>query len=58
MSEYIDRNQFYNIEKLMDTDIIRESKTASWLMDQFLHGLKAHPTADVAPVVRGRWIST
>lgn len=52
MAEYIERNEFYNIEKLLDTDVVRKSKTASWLMEQFLHDIQAHPAADVAPVVR------
>lgn len=54
MAEYIERNEFYNIEKLLDTDVVRKSKTASWLMEQFLHDIQEHPAADVAPVVRCR----
>lgn len=54
MAEYIERNEFYNIEKLLDTDVVRKSKTASWLMEQFLHDIQAHPAADVVPVVRCR----
>lgn len=56
MAECIDRQEFYNTEKLLDTDVVRKSKTASWLMDQFLHDIKAHPAADVEPVVHAKWI--
>ena len=52
MAEYIEKEEFFNVEKLLDTDIVRRSKTASWLMDQLLHDIKASPAADVAPVVR------
>lgn len=55
MDEYIEREELYNVEKLLDTDIVRRSKTASWLMDQLLHDIKAIPAADVAPVVHGEW---
>lgn len=55
MAEYIDREELYNVEKLLDTDIVRRSKTASWLMDQLLHDIKASPSADVAPVVHASW---
>lgn len=57
MDKYIDREELYNVEKLLDTDIVRRSKTASWLMDQLLHDIKAIPAADVAPVVHGRWVN-
>ena len=30
MVEYIDKQELYNTEKLLDTNVIRESKTASW----------------------------
>lgn len=56
MTEYIDRQELYGIEKLLDTDVVRKSKTASWLMDQFLHDIKESPAADVVPVVHGKWI--
>lgn len=52
MGEYIDKQELYNTEKLLDTDVIRESKTASWLIDQVLHDIKESRAADVAPVVR------
>lgn len=52
MADYIDRQEFYNTEKLLNTDVVRKSKIASWLMDQFLHDIKASPTADVVEVVR------
>lgn len=53
MDEYIDKQNLYNIEKLLDTDVIRKSKTASWLMDQVLHDIKESQAADVAPAVHG-----
>lgn len=56
MAEYIERDEFYNIEKLLDTDVVRKSKTASWLMEQFLHDIRAHPAADVALVGHGKWL--
>lgn len=57
MAEYIERETLYNVEKLLDTDVVRRSKTASWLMDQILHDIKASPAADVVPVVHGRWVN-
>lgn len=63
----IDANELLGIERLLDTDVVRQSKTASWLLDQVLHDIQAMPTltpqnepltiehlpaADVAPVVR------
>lgn len=56
MAEYIDKQNLYNIEKLLDTDVIRKSKTASWLLDQVLHDIKESPAVDVAQVVHGKWI--
>ena len=56
-AEYIEKNEFYNIEKLLDTDVIRKSKEASWLIDQILHDIQKHPAADVAPVVHGKNIT-
>ena len=36
MAEYIDRSELLRIEKLLDTDILRKSKTASTIYDQMM----------------------
>ena len=50
----IDGNELLDIERLLDTDVVRQSKTASWLSDQVLHDIQAMPTIDPEslPVVR------
>ena len=30
----IDGDELLGIERLLDTDVVRQSKTASWLLDQ------------------------
>ena len=40
----IDGEALLGIERLLDTDVVRESKTASWLLDQVLHDIQAMPT--------------
>ena len=40
----IDGDELLGIERLLDTDVIRKSKTASWLLDQVLHDIQAMPT--------------
>lgn len=40
----IDGDELLKIEKLLDTDEIRKTKTASWLLDQVLHDIQAQPT--------------
>ena len=40
----IDGAELLGIERLLDTDVIRKSKTASWLLDQVLHDIQAMPT--------------
>lgn len=40
----IDANELLDIERLLDTDVVRKSKTASWLLDQVLHDIQAMPT--------------
>lgn len=40
----IDANELLGIERLLDTDVVRQSKTASWLLDQVLHDIQAIPT--------------
>lgn len=42
----IDGEELYNIEKLLDTDIIQNSKEAAYLMSQVLHDIEAMPTID------------
>ena len=50
----IDGNELLDIERLLDTDVVRKSKTASWLLDQVLHDIQAMPTIDhdTIPIVR------
>ncbi len=50
----IDGEELYNIEKLLDTDIIQNSKEAAWLMSQVLHDIEAMPTIDpeTLPIVQ------
>ena len=40
----IDANELLGIERLLDTDVVRQSKTASWLLNQVLHDIQAMPT--------------
>ena len=40
----IDGNELLGIERLLDTDVVRQSKTASWLLDQVLHDIQTMPT--------------
>lgn len=40
----IDGAELLGIEQLLDTDVVRQSKTASWLLDQVLHDIQAMPT--------------
>lgn len=44
MARAIDGDELLGIERLLDTDAIRKSKTASWLLDQVLHDIQAMPT--------------
>lgn len=44
MARAIDGDELLGIERLLDTDVIRQSKTASWLLDQVLHDIQAMPT--------------
>lgn len=54
MARAIDGDELLVIERLLDTDAIRKSKTASWLLDQVLHDIQASPTIDpeTFPIVR------
>ena len=40
----IDGDELLGITRLLDTDVVRQSKTASWLLDQVLHDIQAMPT--------------
>ena len=40
----IDGNELYGIVKLMDTYVVKQSKTASFLLEQVLHDIQAMPT--------------
>lgn len=40
----IDGDELLGITRLLDTDAVRKSKTASWLLDQVLHDIQAMPT--------------
>ena len=40
----IDANELLGIERLLDTDVVRQSKAASWLLDQVLYDIQAMPT--------------
>ena len=55
MARAIDGDELLGIERLLDTDVIRKSKTASWLLDQVLHDIQAMPTIDPESL-RPRWI--
>ena len=40
----IDGEELLGITRLLDTDVVRQSKIASWLLDQVLHDIQAMPT--------------
>ena len=42
----IDANELLAIEKLLDTDIIQQSKEASWIFSQMLYDIQASPEID------------
>ena len=44
MARAIDGDELLGIERLLDTDVIRKSKTASWLLDQVLYDIQAMHT--------------
>lgn len=52
MAEYIDRQELYQTESLLRTDIVTENRIASYILDQVLFDIQAKPAADVVPVVR------
>ena len=53
----IDGDELLGITRLLDTDAVRQSKTASWLLDQVLHDIQAMPTIDPESLrPHGRWV--
>lgn len=52
MAEYIERSELLGKEKLLDTDVLRKSKTASFIYDQMMYDIEQAPTVDAVPVVR------
>lgn len=42
----IDGSELYNIEKMLDTEIVKKSPEASWLLSQVLHDIQASPEID------------
>lgn len=53
--EYIDREELYNIEKLLKTSLVEKDKVALNIVEQVLFDIKAIPKADVEPVKHGKW---
>ena len=49
----IDGDELLGIERLLDTGVVRQSKTASWLLDQALHDIQAMPTLPLP----NEWVS-
>ena len=49
----IDGNELLGIERLLNTNVVRQSKTASWLLDQVLHDIQAMPTL----TLQNEWVS-
>ena len=55
----IDADFLYDMEKMLDTDIIRGSKEASWLLGQVLFDIKAFPEIDPESLrTCGTWVGT
>ena len=55
MARAIDGNELYRIEKLLDTDIVRQNKAALNLLEQVLYDIQHVPTIDPESL-RPRWI--
>lgn len=53
--EYIDREELYNIEKLLKTSLVEKDKVALNVVEQVLFDIKAIQKADVEPVKHGAW---
>lgn len=56
MKEYIERENFYNIESLLMTDIVKENPVAKNILEQLLFDIKEVPAADVKEVIHAKWI--
>lgn len=52
MDDYIKRSDILGTTRLLDTDIVRQDKVASWLLDQILYDIEHTPAADVEHVIR------
>lgn len=50
----IDANELYGVESLLNTDIVKNSKEASYIISQVLHDIQTFPTIDPEdlPIVR------
>lgn len=46
----IDGEELLSIERLLDGDAVRQSKTASWLLNQVLYDIQAMPTLAPHPI--------
>lgn len=46
----IDGEELLSIERLLDGDAVRQSKTASWLLNQVLYDIQAMPTLTLPPI--------
>lgn len=53
--EYIDREEFYNIEKLLKTSLVEKDKVVLNIVEQVLFDINAIPKADVEPVKHAKW---
>lgn len=58
MAEYIDRSELLRIESLLDSDVLRASKTASVIYDQIMYDIEHIPAADVEEVKHGKWVKS
>ena len=52
MDDYIKRSDILGTTRLLDTDIVRQDKVASWLLDQILYDIEHTPAVDAVPVIR------
>ena len=56
MARAIDGDELLGIERLLDTGIVRQSKTASWLLDQVLHDIQAMPNYAGSTMLDGLYL--
>ena len=52
MADYINSDKLLATERLLDTDVIRKSKTASFVYDQMMYDIEHTEPEDVVEVVR------